>query len=81
MKFPDEVVFVEQSDAEALKLDKTLSWIAVLRRDRCQWPIPITRFSDGSGWSTTSRKESGIKFADGCAAGGEEGVEVKAGHG
>ena len=81
MKFSDEVVFVEQSDAEALKLDKTLSWIEVLRRDRCQWPIPITRLRLGSGWRTTSRKQSGVEFADGWSAGGEEGVEVKAWHG
>jgi hypothetical protein len=29
---------------------------------------------------TTSRKDVGVKFADGWTAGGEEGVEVKAGH-
>lgn len=81
MVFLAEVVFVEEPDAEARNADKTLSWICFLRRARCQWPRPRTRFQLGSGWTTTSRKESGVEFADGWSAGGEEGVEVKAGHG
>jgi hypothetical protein len=80
MEFCAEVIFIEESDAEARKLDKTLSWIATLRRARCQWPRLITRFQLGSGCWTTSRKESGVELADAGAALGEEVIEGEAGH-
>ncbi len=81
MPFGNQIVFVEEADSEARNADKTLSWIEVLSFARCQWPRPITRLRLGSGCMTTSRKDAGVELADGWTAGGEEGVEVKAGHG
>jgi len=49
-----QIVFVEETHAEARKADKKLSRIPAFSFALCQWPIPQIAFHDGKGCAIVS---------------------------